>query len=212
MTPDDLTETDDLKQAWLGQTHMKIDTDLLLKEVRRNAQSFAVMIFWRDFREVGAAVVMVPLWIYLGARNSSTWTWYLTIPVLVWIAGFMLVDRRRHQRQSSEGEPLRRHIESSLAEVEHQIGLLRSVHWWALLPMAVAMMAFFAQTAWRERGGGWWTVLAFSMVSIIGLGVLGGVYWVNLYAVRAMLEPRRRELKTLLTSFEDETPAECETV
>jgi len=206
MNPDELNETDDLKQAWQGQPRLTVDADLLLKEVQRNEQSFAVMIFWRDFREVGVALVMVPLWIYLGIKDALPWTWYLTIPVLLWFAGYMLVDRRRHQRQPSEGEPLRRHVEGSLAEVEHQIGLLRSVHRWALLPMAVAMLAFFGQAAWQERGGGWWTVLFVSMVSIFGVSVLAGIYWLNLYAVRAMLEPRRLELKTLLMSFEDETP------
>jgi uncharacterized membrane-anchored protein len=83
--------------------------------VQRNEQSFNAMIFWRDFREVGVAVILVPLWFYLGAKNSSPWTYYLTVPVLLWVAGFMLVDRMRHQRQASEGESLRRHVEGSLA-------------------------------------------------------------------------------------------------
>jgi hypothetical protein len=206
MNPDDFHETDDYKQAWQGQPRMKTDAELLLKEVQRNDQSFAVMIFWRDFREVGLALVMVPLWVYLGVKGAQPWAYYLTVPVLLWVAGFMLVDRKRHQRQPSQGEPLRRHVESSLAAVEHQIGLLSNVHLWYLLPLAVAMLAFFGQAAWQERGGGWWTVLFTSMLSIFGLGVLGAVYWLNLYAVRAMLEPRRQELKTLLMSFEDETP------
>ena len=200
---------DDFKQAWQGQTRLTIDAELLLEEVRRNEQYFAAMIFWRDFREVGVSLVMVPLWLYLGVKNSSPWTWYLTVPVLLWIAGYMLADRMRHQRQPSEpGEPLRRRVEGSLAEVEHQIGLLRNVHWWALLPLALAMLAFFGQVAWQERAGGWWTVLSVSMVVTLGVGVLAGVYWLNQYAVRCELEPRRRELETLLMSLEDEPPDE----
>ena len=197
---------DDLKQAWQGQPHLALDADLLLKEVKRNEQSFNAMIFWRDFREVGIALVMVPLWLYLGVKDALPWTWYLTVPVLLWVAGFMLVDRKLHQRQSPECEPLRRHVEGSLAKVEHQIGLLRSVHWWALLPMAVAMLAFLGQAAWQERGGGWWTALFVSMVSIFGVSVFAGIYWLNLYAVQAMLEPRRRELETLLMTFGEEVP------
>src|SRR3954447_1296914 len=115
MIADDLNETDNLKEAWKGQPRMKIDAELLLKEVKRNEQSFNAMIFWRDFREVGAALVMVPLWIYLGVKNSSPWTYYLTVPVLLWVAGYMLVDRTHHQRRpSGPGEPLRRHVEGSL--------------------------------------------------------------------------------------------------
>src|SRR3954451_17696328 len=125
----DFENPDEFKRAWQGQPRLTVDAELLLKEVQRNEQSFNAMIFWRDFREVGLALVMVPLWIYLGVKNSSPWTYYLTVPVLLWYAGFMLVDRRRHQRQPSEGESLRRHVEGSLAEVEHQIWLLRNVHW-----------------------------------------------------------------------------------
>lgn len=68
------------------------------------------------------------------------------------------------------------------------------------------MLAFFGQGAWQERAGGWWTALAFSVATALGVLVLGVVYWLNQYAVCAGLEPRRRELETLLISLEDETP------
>src|SRR4051794_4368666 len=198
---------DDLKRAWQGQSRMTVDARLLLNEVQRNERSFAAMIFWRDFREVGVSLLLVPLWFYLGARSSLPWTWYLTVPVLLWVAGFMVADRMRHrQRPSEPGEPLRRHVEGSLAAVEHQIELLRNVHVWALLPLALAMLAFFAQVALRERAGGWWSVLSVTMAVALGAGGLAGVYRLNLYAIRSELEPRRRELETLLVGLAEETP------
>ena len=126
---------------------------------------------------------------------------------MLWVAGYMLADRMRHKRQPPEpGEPLRQHVESSLAQVEHQIWLLRNVLWWDLLPLAFSILAFFAQVAWQERAGGWWTALVVSMVVALVAIVFAGVYWLNQYAVRAELEPRRRELETLLMSLKDETP------
>ena len=83
---------------------------------------------WRDVREVGTSLVMVPVWLALGIGLSLPWTWYLTVPAMLWIAGFMLVDRKRHPRQASEpGEPLLIGANKSLAQVEHQIWLLRNV-------------------------------------------------------------------------------------
>jgi hypothetical protein len=198
---------DDLKQAWQKQASQTrlIDAELLLKEVRRNELSFAATIFWRDVREVGTVVLMVPLWLYLGVRHGLPWTWYLTVPALLWIAGYLLADRMRRTRQRPQpGEPLRRCVASSLAEVEHQIGLLRRVVWWYLLPLALPMLAFVGQVAWRERSGGWRTALAAAGVVALGAVVFVGVYWLNRYAVRAGLEPRRRELETLLRSLDDE--------
>ena len=202
---------DNFKQAWKmqsSQTRLTIDGELLLKELPRNQRYFAATIFWRDVREVGLSLLMVPLWIYLGVKHSSPWTWYLTVPALLWIAGYMLADRMRHKRQPPEpGEPLRQRVEAALAQVEHQIWLLRNVFWWYLLPLALSILAFFGQIAWRERSGGWWTVLAVSGLVALGIVVFAAVYWLNQYAVRSELEPRRQELESLFISLNDETPA-----
>jgi hypothetical protein len=203
-------DPDNFKQAWKtqsSQTRPTIDAELLLEEVRRNQRCFAAKIFWRDVREVGTSLLIVPLWLYLGVKHSSPWTWYLTVPAVLWIAGYMLVDRMRHKRQPPEpGEPLRQCVESSLAQVEHQIWLLRNVLWWGLLPLALSGLAFFGQVAWQERSGGWWTALAVSEAVALVVIVLAAVYWLNQYAVRAELEPRRGELEALRMSLEDEKP------
>jgi hypothetical protein len=187
---------------------MAIDAELLLKEVRRNQQYFTAMIFWRDVREVGTALLLVPLWLYMGVKLSLPWTWYLTVPVLVWVAGYMLADRMRHRRQPPEpGEPLRQRVQSSLAQVEHQIWLLRNIVWWYLLPLTLPILAFFGQVAWNVRSGGLLT--AFAMAGLVGIVVivLAGAYRLNQNAVRTELVPRRQELEALLMSLKDETPA-----
>lgn len=205
MNPDHLRPT---WQSQTSQTRLTVDAQLLLKEVRRNQWHFAVTIFWRDVREVGISLVMVLLWFYLGIWLSLPWTWYLTVPALVWIAGYMLADRIRHKRQPPEpGEPLRDCVESSLAQVEHQIWLLRNVFWWYLLPLALSMLAFLAQVAWEGRAGGWLAALAIAPVVVVVVIVFACVYWLNQFAVRSALEPRRQELEALLTSLKDETPA-----
>ncbi|MDG3007391.1 hypothetical protein [Paludisphaera mucosa] len=202
-------DPDDFQQAWRTQSPQAGPTSEAarrLEDVRREERSFATMIFWRDLREVGVSLLMIPLWVYLGSRNGSPWTWYLMIPALVWVAGYMLANRLRHKaRRPGAGEPLRRFVECSLAEVEHQIQLLRSVLWWCLLPFALAALAYFAQITWRERSGGWLTALVAATATAFVIAVLSGVYWLNLHAVRTDLEPRRRELETLLRGLEDET-------
>jgi hypothetical protein len=202
-------DPDNFKQAWKTQssrTRLTIDAEVLLKEVRRNQQHFIAMIFWRDVREVGTCLLFAPLWLYLGVRLSLPWTWYLAVPALLWVAGFMVVDRTRHKRQPPEpSEPLRQRVESSLAQVEHQIWLLQKVLWWYLLPLALSPLAFSCQVAWQERAGGWLTALVVSVVVALVAIVFAGVYWLNQFAVRSELEPRRRELETLLMSLEDET-------
>jgi len=199
------------RQAWKAQssqTRLAIDAELLLDELRRQEKSLRSMLFWRDVREVGTALLLVPVWLYLGVRQSSPWTWYLMVPALLWVAAYMLVDRMRHTRRPPDaGEPLRHRVESSLAQVEHQIGLLRNVLWWYLLPLAFSCLAFIGQVTWQVRAGGWSVALAGSIMVALVAVLFFGVYWLNQYAVRHNLEPRRRELESLLISLNDEASA-----
>lgn len=203
---------DDLKQAWREQTsktRLTIDPDVLVNEVRRNGQYFDAMIFWRDVREVGVALILIPLWAYRGFKAALPWSWYLMIPAFAWVAGYMLVDRvRQDRRRSSPDEPLRPFVADLLARVDHQIQLLRSVHLWYMLPIAVAGIAFMVHTTWRERTGGLFMVLAAFLAAVILAVVFGFVYWLNLQAIRAELEPRRQELAALLKSLDAEPSAE----
>jgi hypothetical protein len=128
------------------------------------------------------------------------------VPALLWIAGYIVVDRMRHGRQSPEpGEPLLEHVRTSLAQIQHQIWLLRNVCWWYLLPLALATSVFFGQSAWQERSGGLWTALAVAGVVLVEVIVLSAVYLLNRFAICSALEPRRQELEVLLMSLKDET-------
>ncbi len=202
-------EPDAFQKAWQVQsteTRITIDVDLLRKEVQRQQQDFRTIVFWRDFREVGVALVMIPVWFYLGARNSSPWSWYLTVPVLVWIAGFMLVYRKRYQSRPSEpGEPLLVCVGKSLAEVEAQIWLLRNILWWYLLPPTLSIMAFFVHVTWRSASGWGEFVVGTLVCGLVLLLVYGAIYLLNQYAVRAQLEPRRQELLALQAGLEDDS-------
>lgn len=200
---------DDLKQVWqaqTSQTRLTINPELLLNELRRNQQQFNVLIFWRDTREIGVSLIMIPVWILLGVKLKLPWAWYLMLPSLIWIPAFMLVDRRRHKQSLEPGESLAQCARNSLAEVEHQIWLLRNVLWWYLLPIFIPIMAFFSHIAWEIRGGGWWTVLGVSIMVLFNVIVFGAIHRLNQNAVRTFLAPRRQELEDLVTSLTTESP------
>jgi hypothetical protein len=131
------------------------------------------------------------------------------VPVLVWDAVFMLVYRMRHSHKPNEpGEPLLHCVKDSLTEVEDQIWLLRNVFWWALLPTSISALAFFVHVGWLSRPGGWSAAIGLMVVVGGAMSILAFVYYLNQYAVRSGLEPRRQELLTLLTSLGDESTGE----
>lgn len=197
---------DELKRAWQSQTapqRLTLDAALVLNEVRRNEQQFAAMIYSRDVREVGVALLLVPAWILMGIKTDLPWSWYLVVPTLLWIAGFMIVDRmRQRRRQPGLGDSLRNCIENSLAQVEHQIWLLRNIFWWYLLPPFSAMTIFPAHLAWQSRDDGLSALGEFVGAALVFAFVGWFLYWLNQRAVRKDLEPRRSELQALLTNLD----------
>ena len=200
---------DKFQQAWQtqsSQTRVTIDADLLHQEVQRDQLNFRATIFYRDFVEVGVALLLIPIWFLLGFVTDSPWTFYLTVPVLVWSAGFMLVYRMRHKQKPSEpGEPLLPCVQRSLIEVENQIWLLRNIFWWYLLPPSVSIMAFFVHVSWLASSV-WWEFLCItSFFGFVLFIVYASIYYLNQRAVRVELEPRRQELLTLISSLGDET-------
>lgn len=196
---------DDLQQAWRSQTtqtRITVDVDLLLQEFQRNQRTFLATILRRDCVEIGVGLLLLPVWFYLGAKLSLPWTWYLTVPAILWTIGFFLVDRRLHpQTPSPPGEPLVDFVRNSLAQVEHQIWLLRNVHWWYLLPYTIAILAFFVQISLRKSDSLLAGIVSLTVLSGFVLLLYALVYWVNQVAVRKLLEPRRREMLALLTGL-----------
>ena len=203
---------DELKQTWqspAAHPQITIDADLVAQQVQRNQRAFTAMLVGRDLREVLVGALLIPIWFYLGVALRLPWTWYFVVPALIWLSGYMLVDMLRQKRyRPPAGASLLQSVESSLAQVQHQIQLLRSVHWWGLVPFAAAVLPFLVHVTWTDRDGGWWAIAAFALLTTSIAAVLIVLYWLNQRAIRTELEPRRQELQSLLDGLQEELPAD----
>ena len=198
-----------LREAWRSQPgggQIRIDADVLVREVRRNQQSFRATIFWRDVREVLAAVVVMA-WVSLDVAFRGigrNWPWLGLVAGAAFVAGYLLVDRWRRRREAPRVEgDLLSHIERSIKDVEHQIWLLRNVFWWYLLPLIVGTLVpnvyfLVADLATRKLR----TFLGpFILSTCVFAAVCYAAYFLNRHAVRRGLEPRRRELLAMRESL-----------
>jgi hypothetical protein len=202
----------DLQKTWQSQEpnrRITIDVDVLLREVRWNHQQFRAGVFWRDVREAGGALLLAPAMIFWADNDWSETKWppYLVAAAMVIVAAFIIFDRLRQRRKRPvPGDTLLGWAESSLADVEHQVWLLRNVFWWYILPPSVAIAAVYAHATWVCRGL-WrapidiWGVLIMLLVWTGTAAVFYGVYRLNQYWVKKEGEPRRRELKDLVDSL-----------
>jgi hypothetical protein len=196
---------DEFQQTWQAQVapKLRIDAELLLRELTRNQRSLNATLLWRDFREVFVGLLLVPVSWYIA--RSSGWVWLSLGAAGLWIAGFILIDRwlRRHHRTAAIERPLAACVDESLCEVEHQIWLLKNVAWWYLLPCMLACYLALAYTT-AIVPGPWWAWAVYLLVfAAFFFAVNYGIYWLNQYAVRVNLEPRRQELLAVRESLRE---------
>jgi len=199
-------QPDELQQAWQAQaarSQVTVDPDLLRQQVQRNQRDFGATILRRDVLEVAVGVLLLPYWVYKGLTSSLPWTWWLTVPAILWVIGYFLVDRIRYpQTPSDPNAPLLQVVKNSLSQVEHQIWLLRNVFWWYLLPFTISILTFFAHNAWLSSNS-WLEAFAIATPMFAFLVVLYGFLdYVNQRAIHTDLAPRRDELRALLAGFE----------
>ena len=195
---------EDLQKSWQSQDAAKkisINADVLLNEVRRNQQNFRRMIFLRDVREVGIAALLVPVFIYGGWKTH--WTLYLSAFACLVVGADMVLDRLQQRKKTPDLHgSLKDCAATSLAEVCHQIWLLKNILWNYILPLSVPVLLFFCWCMWSMPAST--TVRILFLLFLVGFSLLVDVfvYWLNQFAVRKGLEPRRQELEKLLNEFE----------
>jgi CubicO group peptidase (beta-lactamase class C family) len=193
---------EDLQKAWQLQdasAKVTINTGALMKEVRRNQRQFRGTIFWRDVREVSVAAFLTWLFLHWGICDHD-WSLCLVASGCFFVGAFIVVDRLiQHQRRPMMNDSLHGCIASSLHQVSHQIWLLKNVFWWYLLPIETGLGVFIAKQAWQQRHAELPVMVSLLFYALFCGVTCWGIYWLNQFAVRKDLEPRRQELEVLLT-------------
>lgn len=185
-----------LQQHWQQQDSRpqpKVDASLLLQEVRRNHRSIETKSFWRDFREVAAAVFAA---LYFALRGTD-WTYHLLAVAAAGVGLYLLVDRLRQRRhRPSQWEDLRTFVEQSLRQTRHQTWLLRNVLWWYLLPLTVPLLVSMAVNADSLQQG--------MCLGVITCLLIFFIYRLNQKVVTSDIVPREQELERLLAGISEQ--------
>lgn len=200
---------EDIQKNWHQQSEKQfvtINTDILLKEVRRNKQSFDAAIFWRDVREAGGSFVMMFVLIYLAIKDQYMLLLFPAVSCL-FVAVFMVIDKIRLKRKHPEPQNASSLLECtkvSLAHINHQIWLLKNVSWWYLLPFAIGVSIPFFEGAWNLYNSNLLIPFLFKTFGFL-IVLYIGVYYLNQYAVRKELQPRKEELEDILKNITSST-------
>jgi len=196
---------EDFQRSWQSQDtahKVSLNANALLAEVQRKQQCFRRTIFLRDMREIGVAALLIPVFLWGGWKVH--WTLYLNAFGCFVIGAFMLLDRRLQRRTTPiRHGALKDCVTTALADVSHQIWLLRNVMWWYLLPLYVPMVLFFGWSMLDAPGPIFMRLWALQIPIAFVTALYAGIYWLNQTAVKKSLEPRRKELEEIMNGLEN---------
>ncbi|HMP83386.1 MAG TPA: serine hydrolase domain-containing protein [Verrucomicrobiota bacterium] len=195
---------DALKQLWKGQgfdTLPALPDEAQIAAMKTRMKGFDRTISWRDYREVAACILIIGWfgWDLLFGNNSTLTQagCVVLIASAVFIAWKLIWSKRRLPKAESNA-PIFDAVKVELQKVENQIGLLKSVAWWYLLPLLVGVM----MCHWGGSG----SVPSKLTYSAFVLALFYFIYWLNRRAVKNYLLPLKRELASLLHSAETGEP------
>ena len=196
----------ELENIWNEQGEIKPDQKDIAKiaaAVRSGDRKFRRTIWWRDLREIGAALILAAVFGNVG----QTWFRWIAVASCLFVAGFLIrsrVGERFRADQASVADQLQQMIRGT----ETQIRLLRSVFWWYLLPCAIGTVAIVLDRASAHahdhlprRVDPFHLPIFFATMIMLAIGV----YWLNQRAVRKQLEPRRASLRQMLAELRQQS-------
>ena len=195
---------DALKKLWQEQNFPSspaLTGEAQIAAMKTRMTCFDKTIQWRDYIEVAAGIFIILFFGWdLLFRNNSLLT---QVGCVVLIASSIFIDwkliaSKRRLPKAEPNAPLFDAVKVELQKVENQIGLLKSVAWWYLLPLFVGVVLHML-----GQGGSFPSKLGY-FAFVLALYVF--IYWLNQRAVKKTLLPLKRALESLLHSAETGEP------
>lgn len=189
---------DELKDIWARQpAGGPAVSPEAIWSVAQASERFERTIFWRDAREWLATVVVAAVFAYDAfAHGTVRWLSLLAVLIACLPMSYATFVRRGRPAPTSTGN-VADNLRGATVSVRQQIGLLKSVFWWYLLPLAFCLLLIFVERRQWERG---WLSSLLSLA--FGVVLFVGIWMLNQHGVRADLEPRLRQLERTLAELE----------
>jgi hypothetical protein len=192
-----MTDIDDLKKIWKMQSSevpkLSVKSDAVT--IKSKAGKLNRAVFWRDIRESSVAILLCALFTFKGASGASLLHAagsFVSAAGCLFVACF-LYFRRVKASEKSYDENMHRYFVNALAQVNHQVWLLRNVHYWYLLPLVpgIVILNFINP----DLSKAWVTNTGMFVLFVF-------IYWLNQQAVKKQLLPLKAELEEIVLAME----------
>ena len=194
---------DELSQPWKETNKKSLNPEQLQQSVLsicRKTEKQNRTILRRDLIEMVAALIVL---FFFGRLLLRADNWVSQLGAVVVLVGtvnvmYQLNRRRLHEKPLPLDCALKEYIHSEKEANEFQIGLLKSIAWWYIIPLMIGSNLVFTGSA-----KGMLPVLIYLIVtSLFGWFV----YHLNQSAIKKQFLPTQTELNELLQDLEDVEP------
>jgi hypothetical protein len=183
-------QLDDLKGEWLGDdSERRPIADAEIARIRARAAELHRAVRRRDRLEIAAALLVLPIFIWLAFRTSFQVS---RLGALIVAAASIVIPLRLRAAQRPAPDyslPLKAMLHAELESAQAQKRLLSSVVWWYAGPIWLGVTLFMIGPLSK-----WPAVLATAASTVF----MGLVAMLNRSAVREQIDPRIAELQALL--------------
>ena len=190
-----MTPSDELRQLWQSDISQAINQRELLRELERRMRNFDRAIRWRDLRETLGGLIVTGFYLWMAVSAKTLFERSADLAVAAWGIWVAVVLRRffKLNRKPAPEQTLSAYRHSLVERYDGQIRLAKSVKYWFLLPMWLALLLF--DIAYRVDGG---NNMKFTLVLIVVSAASVFVWWLNEGPGIRCLERKRRELAALM--------------
>lgn len=194
----------DLAAAWADQTDTSAaevlagDPDSITASIAEAHRRDQRRLAWLNVRESAAGLFVAVVFGLSAASAMVPWAVLAAAALVVAVIGFFAASSIRHQLADRQWDgSMRSQIDRRLDQVRHRARLYRTVVWWYLTPIAVAIVLYRYGVAGDLRlGTGDLIYYAICVVMFVGL------YLMNRRVGRLEYEPEIERLETLLADLE----------
>lgn len=205
----------ELKDIWKNSSQVeqiKFDLSRLIMDLDRKMTRIEKVIRKRDFREIGAALIILPIFGYLAYEIPYPITRAASLLTIVWslyvIYKFRSVQKRRREENLSLS--FTQQLENQKANMMDQHRLLDTVLYWYVLPPYILNLVFIWSLGYPaniEWSGNLINHLPMDLnskiVLTIGLAVFNTfIVWLNKRAVKKTLNPLIADIERVQAQLE----------
>ncbi|WP_066836766.1 hypothetical protein [Rufibacter ruber] len=189
----------DLKNLWQkgpSPSQIHLNQEVLLQEIRAEATATDQKIKTRDRREIGVALVVLPVF--------ALTAWLMPFPLTKLGAGLVIpwcllivfqLKRARQNRVQDFSAPLQEYLHQYRQYLLRQAQLLKSAWYWYILPFTVCMVLFICGFP-LSLGK-----MIFNLGIILGMSVF--IYLANRHALKHELQPLLIKVERALSALKE---------